>query len=156
MTLAITTAKGGFNTIDPLQRLSVLPSAHQSLLIMLGVLQGRGRVLFAVQPGAVVSGPGTCTPGPLDCEILSVAPGQTEALYQRVATGDLSAGMFSVTAVSADDYGSAAAATKARGTVSPTGRALLAASPLTAPSLFVYDPTLGAVVDERNLTVGGN
>src|SRR6185312_3598330 len=78
VSLAITTKDGGLKTVDPLERLSVLPSVQQPLLVELGVLQGGKQVLFAVQPGAVVSGHGTCTPGPIDCEILSLSPGQTE------------------------------------------------------------------------------
>ncbi len=37
-----------------------------------------------------------------------------------------------------------------------TGRELLNRSPLNALSLFHYDPSVGAVVDLRNFTVGGN
>jgi hypothetical protein len=32
----------------------------------------------------------------------------------------------------------------------------MANSPLSSGSLFQYDPSVGAVVDQRNLTVGGN
>ncbi len=48
-----------------------------------------------------------------------------------------------------------AAANKARETASEVGRQLLNESPLSAISLFQYDPSVGAVVDLRNLTVGG-
>ena len=81
------TRSGSLNTIDPLQRLSILPGKQQPMLVELGVLQGGRRVLFVVEPGTVVSGAGTCTPGPIDCEILSLAPGQTEGLSKQGATG---------------------------------------------------------------------
>jgi hypothetical protein len=156
VSLAITNANGGLDTIDPLKRLSVLPSPQQPLLVELGVLQGAHHVLFAVEPGAAVSGPGTCTPGPIDCEILSLAPGQTEGVSKQTATGSTPVALFSVNSITAAQHPSAAAADKARRTASEAGRKLLAASPLNATSLFQYDPSVGAVVDLRNLTVGGS
>ncbi len=155
VSLAITNSKGGLDTIDPLKRLSILPSDQNPLLVELGVLKGGHRVLFAVQPGAVVGGPGTCTPGPIDCEILSLAPGQTESLSQTSATGTAQVALFAIAGVSAVDRGSAAAAQKARHQEDAAGRAVLNSSQLSALSLFQYQPALGAVVDLRNLQVGG-
>jgi len=155
VSLAITTANGGVNTIDPLERLSILPSKQQPMLVQLGVLQGGHSVLFAVEPGTVVSGAGACTPGPIDCEILSLNPGQTEGISKQTASGSTPVALFSVNSISADNYPSAAAANKARQTASNVGRELLNRSPLSAISLFQYDPSVGAVVDLRNLTVGG-
>ncbi len=82
--LAITNSAGGLDTIDPLERLSVLPSKQQPLLVELGVLKGGDRVLFALEPGAEVSG-GTCIPGPIDCEIVSLAQDQTVTLSEQTA-----------------------------------------------------------------------
>jgi hypothetical protein len=155
VSLAITTSGGGLNTIDPLERLSVLPSPQQPLLVELGVLHDTKRVLFAVEPGAAVGGPGTCTPGPIDCEILSLAPGQTEGVSKQTATGTTPVALFSVNSISAVDHRTVAAADGARRTASEAGRQLLANTPLSAVSLFHYDPSVGAVVDLRNLTVGG-
>ncbi len=155
VSLAITTQGGGLNTIDPLERLSVLPSPQQPLLVELGVLQDTHRVLFAVEPGAAVGGPGTCTPGPIDCEILALAPGQTEGVSKQTATGSTPVALFSVNSISAVDHPTVAAADAARRTASDAGRQLLAGTPLNAVSLFHYDPSVGAVVDLRNLTVGG-
>jgi hypothetical protein len=152
--LAITNSAGGLNTIDPLERLSILPSAQQPLLIELGVLKGGHRVLFAVEPGTVVGGPGSCTPGPIDCEILSLGQDQTEALGVQSPTGPVGVVLFAVTGVTAGTYSSAAAADKARRAESPAGRKLLDASTLDALSLFQYEPSVGAVVDLRNLTAG--
>jgi hypothetical protein len=149
--LSITNSKGGVNPIDPLERLSPLPSAGQPLVVELGVLQGGHRVLFAVQPGTVVSGPGACTPGPIDCEILSVAQDQVET----VSSGS-TAVSFAVTGITAQQHSSTAAANAARQAVDRAGRDLLSNSPLSALSLFQYQPQIGAVVDLRNLTVGGN
>ncbi len=155
VSLAITTPGGGLNTIDPLERLSVLPSPQQPLLLELGVLQDTKRVLFAVEPGAAVSGPGTCTPGPIDCEILSLAPGQTEGVSKQTPTGTTPVALFSVNSVGAVNHPTVAAADAARRAASDAGRKLLATTALSAVSLFQYDPSVGAVVDLRNLTVGG-
>jgi hypothetical protein len=156
VSLAITNANGGLNTIDPLERLSVLPSVQQPLLVELGVLQGGKQVLFAVEPGAAVGGPGTCTPGPIDCEILSLAPGQTEGVSKQTPSGTTPVALFSVNSITAAEHPSVAAANQARRTANRAGRQLIANSPLRAGSLFQYDPSVGAVVDLRNLTVGGN
>jgi len=156
VTLAITNASGGLATVDPLERLSVLPSSQQPLLVELGVLNGGHRVLFVVQPGTVVNGPGTCTPGPVDCEILSLAQDQTEGISVQSPTGPVSIALFAVTGITTDRNSSATAADKARRTESAAGRALLDHSTLSALSLFRYEPSLGAVADLRNLTVGGS
>jgi hypothetical protein len=158
VSLALTNADGSLRTIDPLERLSILPGKQQPMLVELGVLQGGRRVLFLVEPGTVVSGAGTCTPGPIDCEILSLAPGQQEGLSKQSSTGGspTAVALFSVNSISADQHPSVAAANKARQDASDVGRELLANSPLSALSLFQYDPSVGAVVDLRNLTVGGS
>jgi hypothetical protein len=156
VTVSITNAKGGLDTLDPLERLSFLPSGRQPLLVQLGVLKGGRRVLFVVLPGTVVTGPGTCTPGPIDCEILSLAPGQTEGLSMQSPTGVVSVAQFAVTAITADQHSSTAAADKARRMASAAGRRLLSKATLGALSLFQYRPSVGAVVDLRNLTVGGS
>ena len=88
VTLAITTAKGGLDRIDPLERLTVLPSNSDQLLVELGVLKGGNRVLFAVQPGTVVHGPGKCTPGAIDCEVLSLGANQVESVSVQTPTGE--------------------------------------------------------------------
>jgi hypothetical protein len=155
VTLAITNSSGGLDTVDPLERLTVLPDDHHPLLVELGVLKGGHRVLFAVQPGAIVNGPATCTPGPIDCEILSLAPDQTEGLSVQSAGGTNSVALFAVTGISTDKLSSASAADQARKKESAAGRAVLNGSPLSALSLFRYEPSLGAVVDLRNLQVGG-
>lgn len=155
VSLAITTANGGVNTIDPLERLSILPSKQQPMLVELGVLQGGHSVVFVVEPGTVVSGAGSCTPGPIDCEILTLSAGQTEGISKQTASGSTPVALFSVNAISADRFPSAAAALKARQTASNVGRQLVSRSALSAISLFQYDPSVGAVVDLRNLTVGG-
>jgi hypothetical protein len=156
VSLAITTSGGGVNTIDPLERLSIVPGKQQPMLIDLGVLQGGHSVMFVVEPGTVVSGAGSCTPGPIDCEILTLKPGQTEGISKQTSTGSTPVALFAVNSISAAQYPSAAAANKARTTASGVGRDLLNHSPLSAISLFQYDPSVGAVVDLRNLTVGGS
>jgi hypothetical protein len=156
VTISITNSAGGVDTIDPLQRLSILPSQRRPMLVELGVLKGGQRVLFAVQPGTVLSGPGTCTPGPIDCEILSLGQDQIEGLAVRSSTGTVPVALFAVTGIKADQLASAAAADQARRAASAAGRNLLSSSTSSALSLFRYDPSLGAVVDLRNLIVGGS
>lgn len=155
--LAMTDSAGGINTTDPLTRLSLLPSQQQPLLVELGVLQGGKRVVFSVQPGAAVNGPGTCIPGPLDCEILELGQDQTEQLSARTGSlGSTQVALFAVTGISATNYPSTAAADRARRAHSDAGQALVGQPTSSALSLFEYDPSLGAVVDLRNLTVGGS
>jgi hypothetical protein len=154
--LAITNSAGGLDTSDPLERLSILPSNQEPLLVELGVLKGGHRVLFAVEPQTRLSGPGKCTPGPVDCEILSLAAGQIEQLSMSSPTGTVDLAKFAVTDIKADGHPSAAAADQARRAESAAGRRLLSQSNLNALSLFAYRPSAGAVVDLRNLSVGGN
>jgi hypothetical protein len=156
VTLAITTPTGGLNRIDPVERLTVLPSKSEPLLVELGVLKGGDRVLFAVQPGTVVHGPGKCTPGAIDCEVLSLGANQVESVSVQTPTGESPVAQFAVTAIGTDKHGSRSAADKARRQVSEAGSQLLSKSTLKALSLFEYDPSIGAVLDLRNLTVGGN
>ncbi len=152
----MTNSSGGLDTIDPLERLSILPSKQTPLMVELGVLKGGKRVLFALQPGAVVSGPGSCTPGPIDCEVLSLAVNQIENLGVQSGSGVSPVTMFAVTAIKADKHPSAAAAWQARNKASAAGRALLNSSALSALSLFEYKPSLGALVSLQNLKVGGS
>jgi hypothetical protein len=153
--IALTTPSGGVNTIDPVERLSVFPSDRQPLLVELGVLQGGHDVLFLVQPGTVVRGSGTCTPGPITCQIVALAPNQIEGLYKSTSAGAVAVAQMAVTEIKADNFSSAAAADTARGQESAAGRRLLDRSTLSALSLFEYKPSLGALADLRNLTVGG-
>jgi hypothetical protein len=152
--LALTNSQGGFGRVDPLERLALLPSAQQPLLVNLGVLRGGHRELFVVQPGAVVSGAGVCTPGPIDCQILSLAPGEVESLSVFTTSGASQVALFSVISIRAHKEGSQAAARRARAAASTAGRALVARSTLSALALFRYEPGIGAIVDLRNLSVG--
>jgi hypothetical protein len=153
VSLAITRRSGGLDTINPLGRLSLLPSPSQPLIVELGVLKGGNRVLFAVQPGTVVSGKGTCVPGAIDCEILSLAQAQTEKLSVRTDRGVVPVALFAVTGITAVNHSSHAAAMKARHQESRVGRRVLDHSSLNALSLFRYEPSVGSVVDFRNLTL---
>jgi hypothetical protein len=134
-------------------RLSPLPSARQPLLVELGVLRGGSRVLFAVQPGTVVRGPGTCIPGPIHCELLSLAQAQTERLSVRSASGTVEVALFAVSAIRVVRHASRSAAQRARRAESAAGRRVLNHSSLGALSLFRYVPGVGAVEDLRNLTL---
>jgi hypothetical protein len=111
--------------------------------------------LFAVQPGTVVNGLGSCTPGPIDCEILSLGQDQTESISSQGPGGLSQVALFAVTGITATNYPSTAAADNARRVVSPAGRAVIHNSTLPTLSLFPYEPSLGVVVDQRDLTVGG-
>jgi hypothetical protein len=156
VSLAITNSTGGIDTTDPLERLSVIPSDQQPLLVELGVAQDGNHVLFVVQHGAVPSGPGTCIPGPVDCEILSLGQDQTERLSAQTGSiGASQVALFAVTSITANDYPSADAAARVRRRQSSAGHALLQTSSYQALSLFQYEPGFGSVVDLRNLKVGG-
>jgi hypothetical protein len=149
--LAVTNSAGGIDTADPLVRLSPVPSAQQPLLVELGVLQNGSRVLFAVEPGTVVNGPGTCTPGPIDCEILALGQDQTESISSQ---GSGAKTLFAVTGISAITHASVADANKTRDGKSAAGQAVLDSTPgLAALSLFKYEPSVGSVVDLRDLGV---
>lgn len=156
VTISTTNSSGGVDTINPVERLSVLPSQQLPLLVELGVLNGGHRVIFAVEPGTVVHGPATCTPGPIDCEILSLAPNEIEGVATTSASGRVTGTLLSITGISAEGYSSPAAANQARLAESGAGRRLLNATSSKALSLFQYKPSLGAVVDLSNVTVGGN
>lgn len=155
VTVSMSNSAGGLYTIDPVERLSVLPSRQLPLLVELGVLNGGRRVVFVVQPGTAVRGPGRCTPGPIDCELVSLAPNQIEWLGTSGPAGLTGVALMAVTGIKADEYPSAAAADRARTTESGSGRGLLDRSNYRALSLFQYKPGLGALVDLSNLTVGG-
>ncbi len=108
-------------------------------------------------PAPSVNGPGTCIPGPLDCEILELGQDQTEQLSARTGSlGTSQVALFAVTGISATNYASTAAADQARRDHSSAGQALLDKAPASALSLFQYEPSIGSVVDLRNLTVGDN
>jgi hypothetical protein len=153
VTLETTSGGGGVNAIDPLTRDSALPSNSQPLLIEVGVLKGGKRVIFSVQPGAVVAGPGSCIPGPVDCEVLSLGVGQTESVRH---SGSFATTLFQITGISVDRFATAAQASRARARVNAAGRHVLAHTSSSTLALFQYDPAFDAVVDLRNLTVGGN
>jgi hypothetical protein len=153
--LSITGNSGNENTINSLERLSALPSDNNPLLVELGVLQGGKQVLFALQPGTVVRGRATCIPGPVDCEILSVGQGQVVKLDAHTQDGVEPQALFAVTAITMQTHDTAADADAARRVESSYGRKLLQQSPGTALSLFPYEASLGALVDQRTLSVGG-
>jgi hypothetical protein len=76
-------------------------------------------------------------------------------LGKRAAGGIQTVALFAVTGITAADHPSVSAANAARLAASDAGRALLGRSSSNALSLFQYEPSLGALVDLRNLTVGG-
>jgi hypothetical protein len=153
--VSITGNSGNENTVNSLERLSALPSRNNPLLVELGVLQGGKDVLFALQPGTVIRGGGTCIPGPSDCEILSLQQGQVEKLEATTQDGVMPEAMFAVTGVTMQAHANAAAATTARRVENAYGRSLLKSSTSGALSLFQYQPGIGALIDERNVSVGG-
>ena len=148
--LALSTPSGGLHTLNPLERLSILPSARQPMLIALGVLKGGKRLLFAVVPGTVVSGPGDCIPGPSRCEVLSLAPNQIESVAKTSDQNSSPVATFAVTAIAVRGHSSVAAAMAARSRVSLAGRALLGALNLPILAKFRYEASVGAVVDLRS------
>lgn len=155
VSLSMTNSSGGFDTIRPLERLSVLPSVQKPLLVELGVLKGGKRVLFAVQNGAALSGPGSCIPGPVDCELLELRPGQLEQLSGQTPGGVVYSEL-SISKIVSRKLKSKAAARTARIKTSSAGFSLLKNTTSSVLSLFPYDAKIGAILDRRNLGAGGN
>jgi hypothetical protein len=155
LTLGITRGSG-LDTVDGVERLSGVPSNHQPLLLSLGVLKGGNRFLFAVLPGSVVSGPGQCLPGGVDCEIIVLKPGQIESVAETTGLGPVNVAQFAVTGVHIVNYSSIAGAQLARRRASGLGERLLHQADLPAIGFFPFNPGLGALVDLRNLNHGGN
>jgi hypothetical protein len=156
VTVEITNRRGGVDKLDPLQRLSILPRAQDPLLVELGVLKGGHRVLFVVQPGAVLNGPGRCLPGRIDCQILSLGQDQRESISQRTDSGVVPVAEFAVTGITAEHHTSAAAARAARRKVFAAGQRLLRGDTGSALPLFQYQLGSGAVIDQRDVTVGAS
>ncbi len=72
------------------------------------------------------------------------------------SAGATSVVQFAITGITAQQHGSAAAATRLRNRQSAAGRRLLSSDgSLPALSLFKYVPRVGAILDLRNLSVGG-
>jgi hypothetical protein len=151
VSLAFSTDRGELDTVDSLERLSTVP-AGQPLLVNLGVLKGGSRVLFAVLPGTRVRGPGRCAPGPVDCQVLSLGANQIERVSSRAGSTWTT---FAVTAIGTAKHHSAAAARQARLRASANGRRLVRKASLSVLALFKFVPSLGAIVDMRDLKVGG-
>jgi hypothetical protein len=149
--VAMTTVRSGLTTYDRLERLTELPSTAEPFLIELGPLKGGHAVLFTVQPGTDVRGPATCIPGPADCQLLAMAPGQVEDVLGRLGRWYVAV-QLSVSRVSIVNHGSQASAQQARQAESAAGRSLLNRSPLSALSLFHYSAGDGIVIDHRRLT----
>ena len=102
--------------------------------------------------GHRVSGPGSCIPGAIDCEML-VARRQTRSsrVGRRAPPAACAVrrhGRSRGAAIAHVGRGSA----RRRRRVRPAARACSAGADLTALSLFPFDPRLGALVDLRNLT----
>jgi hypothetical protein len=124
------------------------------MLVYLGVLQGGHRALFAVMPGTALSDSGSCIPGPAFCQVISLAPGQRETVSRA---GSSSAPYeFSIVKIYGVTQSSAAAAMRARNAVSTSGQRFLDNAALAAVQFFLFDSSTGTLVDQRNLTVGGN
>jgi hypothetical protein len=156
VTVEITNGRGGVDKIDPLERFGILPRPQQPLLIELGVLNGGHRVLFVVQPDAVLTGPGRCLPGPIDCQILTLGQDQVEGLSARTPTGVSAVAQFAVTGITADRHASVAAALAARRQVSAAGQRLVRNDAYSAGPLFQFQLGAGAVIDLRDLTAGAS
>lgn len=154
VTLSVKSAAGAASTVENLPRLSILPGPDQPALVYLGVLQGGGRALFLVEPGALVGGPGTCVPSPLDCQVLALSKDQIEGLAVRTGNSLTPVALFSVAAIKVVGHSSRRATLKVRRRESAPGRSALNNSNRSALGLFGYRATLGAVVDLRKLLTG--
>jgi hypothetical protein len=70
-----------------LKRLEPLPSAKDSLLVYTGVNSGGKAAIFTLVHEAILSGSAACLPSASQCEMLDMAPGQTEQLNFLSASG---------------------------------------------------------------------
>lgn len=152
--LSVTDGSGGVTSLDPVKRLSLLPSGAQPLAVELGVLQGGKKVLFAALPGTQPSGDGDCTPSPTDCQIFALARDQVETFSAGSGESQNVVAQLAVAGITVDTHPTAAAGARARRAVSAAGQKELAAANLDALSLFAYRQRLGALLDLSNLTVG--
>jgi len=108
-----------------------------------------------VLPGTLVDDQADCVPGPTDCEIIAVAPDQMVGLSVNQDGTPTLVDVIAVASIYAKNYSSVAAAQHARHQESSTGAHVLNGAGLSALSLFQYRPSIGSVVDLRNLSVAG-
>jgi hypothetical protein len=78
------TANGRTRTIHGMQKLDVLPSEADPLLIFMGVADDAGNAVFLVDATLQTAGEGTCKPSPSECAFLYLGPGSE----QQFTTGD--------------------------------------------------------------------
>jgi hypothetical protein len=153
--ISVSRSDGGLES-RALARLAPLPDAAHAGLIEIGVLQGGRRVLFARLADTTLVGPARCIPGPVDCELVSLAPGQRETVSVHPANSGPVSTDFAVTGIDVRDLGSRGQADRARAQVDAAGEHRLSQAVLPALGLFEYRAALDAVVDLRNLFVGDN
>ena len=145
------------NTIDPLERLSILPSAQQPLLVELGVLQGGHQRAVRGRAGNRGQRRRHMHPGSdrlRDPDALRRA--RPEAISKQTRDRHDPGGPVRGELDHRRPAPVGRRAEQGAPNASDVGRQLLNQSSLTALSLFQYDPSVGAIVDLRNLTVGGN
>jgi hypothetical protein len=72
------TASGHKRTIHGMQKLDVLPSQADPLLIFMGVTDDAGNAVFLVDATLATTGEGACKPSPSQCAFLYLGPGSEQ------------------------------------------------------------------------------
>jgi hypothetical protein len=179
-TFVVNGTSGGEQLADA-ERLTVLPWGAQPEAVYYGVMKGGSSVALIVLPGYTATG-GTCEPGPTDCEMVEIAPGQTATVEplsaaipsgqtgQTGSSGDSGDGSSSpvgvaqaetttftvaVASVGKADHSSPQATQQARAVANKQGASLLSDSHLLVLDLFTYDQGAGYVTNDNTASVGG-
>ena len=143
----------GTHALSNVVRLAPLPAAQSPEVIYLGVMDGGKKAAFLFTNAIQVSGKGgsagsalTCLPSASDCQIVELLPGQGLSLYPTSNTALIATFSFELSAIGANTYSSAAAATQARDAVSTAGQTLLPLSHSSALSTITFESKIGALV----------
>jgi hypothetical protein len=143
-----TTYAGQKDELSDLQRLTPLP-ANIPEVVYLGVMAGGKKAAFLLG-GAKFEQDGSsnvdCLPSLSDCQVIELAPGHGFYLAASSAQPGVSKLTFILNDISFEKYSSAASATDARKSASPTGEQFFAASTSTELANFFYDVSTGSLL----------
>ncbi|HEX2015990.1 MAG TPA: hypothetical protein VGN69_04785 [Solirubrobacteraceae bacterium] len=130
---------------DPV-RLTPLPSAGDPQVVFLGVLRGGRRASFLLSSRATATGDGRCRPSPSSCQVLDLAPGETEFLDVRDPARGLVQYELDLVGIGARHLPNRVRAVRLRRRESHAGRRLVNGSASPALSHLTYSVSLGALV----------
>jgi hypothetical protein len=132
------------------QRLTPMPANSSPELVYLGVLKGGKKAVFLITSNVAVtlaaSASATCLPGPNDCQVIELVPGDTVKLAPASGQPGVAKFSLTLTALGVTKKSSSADATATRKNSSVAGQQVVAASSSTALADFFYDLALGSLV----------